>query len=224
MRVIAQFMRQPDSGPILASLYWGEIYQRQLTLQFYRVQSIVEQNTESLHMLKLYASQSEARLSIFKLLLESPVLQQQFLQTEFIEKLVVEFLNDRKILDAKYSQLSLDFLAFRECMPVRGEAIAMIQTLFESREGAGAMYDDLILHFMRHKVIETELLLLESENHVIQATACLLLELVVTAGDPQLEYLLLQSTAHAPISRALERCPMLRLRFPCLQEYSSNFP
>lgn len=132
-RIIARFMRKPISEQPLACIHFGEVFAHQLLLQFYRLRSVIQKNTEPLHVLSLYAQQSDARLSTFELLICYPSLQAQFLAAGCLEKLIAEFLPDVRVIDAKHNKLSLDFLAFRECAPLRGEAIVIIQTILKAK-------------------------------------------------------------------------------------------
>jgi len=218
-RVVCRLLGKKGGIKVLKKLNWGKVLAHQMMLQFYRLREVISKNTEPLHVLQIYSAQSEVRIASFAGLLKSKKLQKQFLETEFLENLVGDFLTDMKVLDAKHNKLSLDFLAFRECCPLRGEAIALIESVLRSKNHCKDLYDDLLLQFHKHRTVEAEVINAGSKKVVIQATALELLSLFIESNETQLNYLLLQFSSAEKLKETLEAEPLLGLRFPVVQKY-----
>lgn len=63
-----------------------------------------------------------------------------------------------KVLDAQANKLSTDFIAYRECAPIRSEAILMVEILLRGRETSRSVYEDVLMHLSRMKTVESELI------------------------------------------------------------------
>jgi hypothetical protein len=225
--ILTQLLIRPAAKKPLADLHFGELLGEQLGWQYDFIRKVVLSGTEFLQVIPFYARQCDLRLKALEAILgaEHYQLQAQFLQTRFVERLAMERLTDHKALEARYSKLNHAFLPFRECAPIRGEAIAMVQTILTHRSSSPEVYDDLVLHLRRANTVQAELgnLKLYQHGSVVHATALQLLSVLVESGDSQLEFLLLQEEAHSEINRVLELHPVLANRYGVLKRYCEQF-
>jgi len=225
--ILTQLLTRPAAKKPLADLQFGRLLGEQLGWQYDFIRKVVFSGTEFLQVIPFYARQCDLRLKALEAVLgaEHYQLQAQFLETRFVERLAMERLTDHKALEARYSKLNHAFLPFRECAPIRGEAIAMVQTILTHRTSSPEVYDDLILHLRRANTVQAELgnLKLYQHGSVVHATALQLLSVLVESGDSQLEFLLLQEETHREVSRALELHPILANRYGVLKRYCEQF-
>ena len=218
--------REPAKKP-LATLEFGRILAEQLCAQYDFVRKVMNSSTEFLQVIPFYARQCDLRLKAVESLLNTShhQVQMQFLETRFVESLAKQRLTDHKSLDARFSKLNHPFLPFRECAPIRGEAIAMVQVILTHKKDSPEVYDDLILHLRRANTVQAELgnLKLYQHGSVVHATALQLLTVLVESADSQIEFLLIQEEAHRVLGEVFEKHPILAHRYATLRKYCEQF-
>ncbi|OMJ75603.1 hypothetical protein SteCoe_25221 [Stentor coeruleus] len=218
-RILCRLVGKNKIDELLTRISYGQAFAYQLILQYDRLGRIITKHTEPLHILHFYSGQSQIRLATFVNLLEFPSLQKQFLDTEFIEVLIKDYLNDYKVLSARFNKLSIEFLPFRETPPIRSEAINIIMTVLKEKIKCKLVYDDVLQHLQRYKTIEYEILNAQSINPVVQATSLELLQAFISSNDSHLEYLLMQANGKYVFSEVLAKNPELSMRFPVIAAY-----
>jgi Ca2+-binding EF-hand superfamily protein/serine/threonine protein kinase len=219
-RILNRLLERPLLSSMMESLDFGRFLATLFEMQFGHLSQVLEKNTESLHLLPVYAAQSDLRLTGFENLLKHPSaeIKRQFVESEFLEKFIIKYLPDCRVLDARFYKLTFEFLAFRECAPLRGEAIAMMESLLRRRADNRLLFDDLLLHMRRQNAVAFELQNLKGAA-VAQTTALQVLDLCISCGDPQLDYMLLQEEAQARLGEVLRSKASWQLEFPGLSRY-----
>lgn len=218
-RILCRLAGKSKVDDLLTRIAFGQAFAYQLILQYDRLGRVITKHTEPLHVLHFYSGQSQIRLATFVNLLEFPSLQKQFLDTEFIEVLIKDYLNDYKVLSARFNKLSIEFLPFRETPPIRSEAINIIMTVLKEKTKCKLIYDDVLQHLQRYKTIEYEILNVQSINPVVQATSLELLQAFISSNDPHLEYLLMQANGKCVFTEVFAKNPELSMRFPVIAVY-----
>jgi Ca2+-binding EF-hand superfamily protein/serine/threonine protein kinase len=223
-RILNRLLERPLLSSMMEALDFGRFLATLFELQFGHLSQVLERNTESLHLLPVYAAQSDLRLTGFENLLKHPSaeIKRQFVESEFLEMFVVKYLPDCRVLDARFYKLTFEFLTFRECAPLRGEAIAMMESLLRRRADNQLLFDDLLLHMRRQNAVAFELQSLKGAA-VAQTTALQVLDLCVSCGDPQLDYMLLQEEAQVRLGEVLRSKASWQLEFPGLSRYLQQF-
>ena len=225
-RIVCRLFTKKEYMPLFEKIEYGSTFSEQLLMQFEHLRFVMTNHTEVTHLLHVYSVQTNLRLTQFENLLRygSETLKRQFVHTRFFEKMIGEYLTDYRALDARFFALSLDFLPFRECVPVRGECIILLQALIQSKQYSALLYDEAVLQIKRRGIIQAELIKIKEENTpLVHTTALELLSVIVTSDEPQFEYILLQDTAHLTIRKMFENRPSFRRRFPSLIAYANKF-
>ena len=218
-RILCRLLAKEKINILLGKLKFGIAFAEQLEMQYNRLIKIISKHTEPLHILQYYAANSDIRMATFCNLLQFNNLQGQFLDAEFMEVLVRDFLTDFNVLNARFNKLNLDFLPFRETPPVRCEAINIIIMILKEKTKCKVVYDDLLLHLQRYKSIQAEIFNTQSSNPVIQTTAFELLQAFIASEDKQLDYLLMQGNAKETFKTVIDSNSDLRLRFSVISIY-----
>lgn len=223
-RILCRLLKRTQLAKLLESLELGQYLALLFEVQFGHLSQVLSRNTESLHLLPVYAVQSDLRLTAFENLLAHPSteLKRQFVSTDFMQKFVTLYLPDCRVLDSRFNKLTFEFLAFRECAPLRGEAIAMMESLLRHRQDNRLIFDDLLLHMRRHNAVAFELQNLRG-SAIAQTTALQVLDLCVSSGDPQLDYMLLQEEAQRHLEETLNGKASWQSEFPGLKHYLDQF-
>lgn len=219
-RILCRLLSKDKANITLGKFKFGLEFSRQLSLQYIRLIHIIINHTEPLHLLQYYPPSRQIRLATFFNLLQYPNLQMQFLDTNFMEMLVKDFLTDYKVLSAKFNKLNLEFLPFRDTPPVRCEAINIIMIIIKEKKKCKLVYDDLLLHIQRYKTIQNEVLNVQTSNPVIQSTAFELLQAFISSGEQQLEYLMMQSNAKSVFNSIIQTDSQIGTKFPVIYDYT----
>lgn len=122
----------------------------------------IDNKIESLVLIDSYVKKNEIRLNTYEFLLRSHehTLKEQFLKSNFIEKLFLEYLMDFREFDIQFSAIDLEFLAFRKSFPLRLECISIINTTLMLKLNAPSIFTELIMYSRRHFMVRNEINLL----------------------------------------------------------------
>ena len=98
----------------------------------------MDHHIEGIVLIDTFVKKNEIRVNSFEALLANKEknLHSQFLSSGFLESLVAEFLPDMRKFNASYSKIPLEMLAFRQCLPLRMEAISIIRALLAAKDSA----------------------------------------------------------------------------------------
>merc|ERR1711912_6365 len=102
-------------------------------------------------------------------------LKEQFLKSNFIEKLFLEYLMDFREFDIQFSAIDLEFLAFRKSFPLRLECISIINTTLMLKLNAPSIFTELIMYSRRHFMVRNEINLLQRGKMSSKESTSLLL-------------------------------------------------
>ena len=77
-----------------------------------------------------YVKKNEIRVNTYEYLLRSSehTLKDQLIQSNFWERIFLEFFNDYREFSIELTNIDLSFLAFRKSFPIRLEAISLFNT------------------------------------------------------------------------------------------------
>jgi hypothetical protein len=218
-RILCRLLAKEKVNILLGKLKFGQRFAEQLISQYSRLGEVISNHTEPLHVLEFYPKASEIRLAAFMNLLQLNNLQTQMLESDFIGVLVEYFLNDYRVLNVRFSKLSLEFLPFRETPPVRSEGINIVMIILKEKNRCKVVYDDLLLHLQRFKTVQNEIMNCLSSNLVLQATALELVQAFIASEDPQIEYLLMQGNAKGILKDLCLGNKDIAMRFPVIATY-----
>ena len=218
-RIMCRLLCKEKVSVILGKVKFGLRFAQQLISQYSRLGEVITKHTEPLHVLEFYPKASEIRLASFMNLIQYSNLQGQLLESDFIGILVQYFLNDSRVLNVRFSKLSVEFLPFRETPPVRSEAINIVMILMKEKAKCKVVYDDLLLHLQRFKTVQREIMNCLSSDLVLQATALELVQAFIAGQDPQIEYLLMQGNAKGILKDLCLGNKDIALRFPVVAGY-----
>ena len=218
-RIMCRLLCKEKVSIILGKVKFGLRFAQQLISQYSRLGEVITKHTEPLHVLEFYPKASEIRLASFMNLIQFSNLQSQLLESDFVGILVQYFLNDSRVLNVRFSKLSIEFLPFRETPPVRSEAINIVMILMKEKAKCKVVYDDLLLHLQRFKTVQREIMNCLSSDLVLQATALELVQAFIAGQDPQIEYLLMQGNAKGILKDLCLGNKDIALRFPVVASY-----
>jgi len=103
-----------------------------------------------------YVKKNEIRLNTFEYLLRSSdvSLKDQFLTSEFVDKLFSEYVSDFREFNIQFSKIDLEFLAFRRSFPIRLECISLVNTALLLKPQAPRVYSEVVMYARRHFMIK----------------------------------------------------------------------
>lgn len=89
-------------------------------------------------LLDSYVKKNEIRLNTVEFLCRSHehTLKDQLLKSQFLEKVVGDYIRDFSEFNIQYSKIDVEFLAFRKSFPLRLEAISIFNTILMQRDHA----------------------------------------------------------------------------------------
>eukprot|EP00826_Nyctotherus_ovalis_P051313 TRINITY_DN6408_c0_g3_i2.p1 TRINITY_DN6408_c0_g3~~TRINITY_DN6408_c0_g3_i2.p1 ORF type:complete len:321 (-),score=78.41 TRINITY_DN6408_c0_g3_i2:17-979(-) len=186
-QVLALLLRANDTqvNEALEVTGFGEVFGKQLQLQY-----------EDLKLCQLhkdppyddYPEQNNLRLNAFKSLInsDSMELRRQFLKSGFVERLVAEYVKDKRRFTSRFEKIDLKFLAFKQWYPLRAEAIGFLEEALKGKKKAPEIYAEVMQRIDMHLLVQHECRILEvhDEEFLLQS-ALLLLTIIMreTAGE-----------------------------------------
>jgi len=194
----------------LESLKFGQIFGQHLQLQYEALKKYIN------HQVYInYPIQNNIRLHLFKYLLysSSEKLKSQFLKSRFIERMVADYVKNLQQFKTKFDQIDLKFLAFKNCYPLRNEAIEFIREILENKEAALVLYTEIVQRINMHLLVFHECQILEAyetkSDYFIQTS--LLLLTIITKEIPEIGEN--DERVRTVIREVLQRRPILKRQF-----------
>ena len=180
-------MNNSDVNEILEAVSFGEVFGQHLQLQYENLRLCQVHKTPPYDD---YAEENNIRLNTFKYLLRSNSikLHSQFIKSNFIEKMVSEYIKNKQRFVSCFDKIDLKFLAFRQWYPLRGESIGFIREVIDARDYAKNIYAEVIQRIDMYLLIPHECQILETydneEEFLVQSSLLLLSTLIKTiSGD-----------------------------------------
>lgn len=223
-------MRKNDPliNQLLAEVDFGFVFGEQLILEYDFIRHCIDNKIESMVLIDTYVKKNEIRLNTYESLLRSSehTLKNQFVKSQFFEKLFGEYVADFKEFNIQFSKIDLEFLAFRKTFPIRLEAISLLNCTLAQKERAPAVFTELIMYARRHFLIRNEVALLRKGASGIstqESTALLLFSIILESNEQDLIYAMMQEGAHKVIRDMMKEYPSLNKRFPVLAAFTNKF-
>jgi hypothetical protein len=99
---------------------------------------------------------NEIRLNTIESLLKSHehTLKDQLLKSNFLEKVLMDYIHDFREFGIQQTKINVQFLAFRKGFPLRQEAISIFNTILLCKDDAPQVYAELIMQARRHFLVQ----------------------------------------------------------------------
>lgn len=151
-------LNKPHLNELLAEANFGFVLGEQLLLDYDFVRHCIDNCVESMVLLDTYVKKNEIRLNSLEYLLRSHehTLKDQLLKSNFLEKVLMDYIRDFRAFNIQYSKIELEFLAFRKSFPLRLEAISIFNTILLYKDNAPQIYSELIMYARRHFLVRQE--------------------------------------------------------------------
>ena len=218
-------MRKNDAwvNELLAEVNFGFVFGEQLVLEYEFIRHCIDNKIESMVLIDTYVKKNEIRLNTYEHLLRSSehTLKDQFVKSNFMERLFAEYVLDFRAFNIQFSKIDLEFLAFRKSFPIRLEAISLLNTTLLLKKHAPAVFTELIMYARRHFMIRNEVNMLKQGDNV--DTGLLLFSIILESGEEDLVYAMMQEGANKVIREMLKEFPGMNKRFPILAAFTNKF-
>jgi hypothetical protein len=131
-------MNKPHTNELLRNANFGTILGQQLLLDYDFIGHCIDNCVESMVLLSSYVKKNEIRLNTIEFLLKSHenTLKDQFLKSNFLEKVMTNYVHDFREFNIQQSRIEVEFLAFRKGFPLRQEAISIFNTVLLCKQQA----------------------------------------------------------------------------------------
>ena len=152
-------------------------------------------------------------------------LRQQFMKTQFIEKLCEEYLKSTLQFNLRFNRINLKFLAFREGYPIRMESLCFVSQILSNKDSSYAIYSEFILHMKRYENMITETKRITNYKNVQGAlldSSLLFFSLILNCDDDRLSFVMKSHGAHMALKTIIEARPHLTRKFPLFRKYISK--
>jgi hypothetical protein len=228
--ILYQLVRKDDplTNQLLAESNFGFVFGEQMILEYEFIRHCIDNKIESMVLIDTYVKKNEIRLNTFEALLRNGehTLKSQFIKSNFFERLFADYIADFKEFNIQFSKIDLEFLAFRKTFPIRLEAISILNCTLQQKERAPAVFTELIMYARRHFLIRNEVALLRQGGRGMsnqEATALLLLSIILESNEEDLIYAMMQESAHKVVREMMKEFPSLNKRYPVLAAFTNKF-
>lgn len=197
-----------------------------MILEYEFIKHCIDSKIESMVLIDSYVKKNEIRLNTFEHLVRNSehTLKDQFLKSNFIEKLCSQYIQDFREFNIQFSKIDLEFLAFRKTFPIRLESLSIINTCLMQKDRAPAIFTELMMYSRRHFLIRNEVaLLMKGRVSNQESTSLLLFSIILESNEEDLIYVMMQEGVHKVVRDLMKEYPSLNKRFPILAAFTNKF-
>jgi len=188
-------LNNPEYNTLLRKIDFGKYFVEILRAQYHIISSIIHTGTENIHLIVNYAEESQIRLKTLErlLLISDNSIKEEFIKTGIVHDLCNKYLKSYDQLDVSTYKLTFKFLPFRNFLPIRNEALAIVSMITQHREKCPSVYSDLILALTRYSNLRNEYENLRKyKKGLITTSSLYFFTIILQMNDPQITHILKQ--------------------------------
>lgn len=198
---------EPSYNSILESTHLVYFISALFQKQYSLLQMFIRTKTESIHVIGRYVEESNLRIRIFEGLLKcsNPAIKQELLESQMIQRVINTLLASKTELDVSFYRSNYKFMVFRNFLPFRAEALAMISLIFWNKSENEHIYNELINEIIKSNSLRNELEhLRQKKNRLLKLSALSFFSRLIHSGDKHVNYLLREQGVFDGLSREFE--------------------
>ena len=157
---------------IFEKIKFGVILSELFKVQYDTISLFLDQENIDISILDNYMAEVKIRLGLFETMMKLPKqyddIKLQFLQTDFINYMFKNMINDFRKFKTDYKKLTLEFLAFKTSYVLRTEAFSFLNIIFKKNNNINIrtkidcfVYDEVIRNIKVTNFIANELYLIK---------------------------------------------------------------
>jgi hypothetical protein len=198
--------------------------------QYSLLQMFIRTKTESIHVIGRYVEESNLRIRIFESLLKcsSEVIKQELLESQMVHRIINTLLASKTELDVSFYRSNYKFLVFRNFLPFRAEALALISLIFWNKTGNERIYNELINEIIKANSLRSEVEnMRQKKNRLLKMSAVAFFSRLIHSGDRHINYLMREQGVIDALMREFEEdkdmIPLFRDTYLIAQNMESVF-
>jgi hypothetical protein len=223
-------LNNPEYTSLLESTHFVYFFSSLMQKQYSLLQMYIRTNTESIHVIGRYVEESNLRIRIFEGLLKcsSPQIKQELLESQTIQRIINTLLMSKTELNASFYRSNYKFLVFRDFLPFRAEALALISLIFWYRKENEKIYNELINELIKSNSLRIELEnLKQKKNKLLKLSALSFFSRLIHSEDRHINYLLREHGIYAALQQEFaedrELIPLFRDTHKMVNSMESMF-
>lgn len=218
MRIIMELLEKndPEYNSIFEATHLVYFISALFQKQYSLLQMFIRTKTESIHVIGRYVEESNLRIRTFEGLLKctNAIVKQEVLESQMIHRIINTLLASKTELDVGFYRSNYKFLVFRNFLPFRAEALAMISLIFWNKAENDHIYNELINEIIKANSLRTELeYLRQKKNRLLKLSALSFFSRLVHSGDRHINYLMREQGVYDALSKEFEEDRELAILF-----------